>query len=180
MTDATASTDASTAIDSVVDPESLRDADVPFHEDSDIVDTETFETVADLGDLAPVGITNDDGEVLLLRVTDTCDRKVPTAAVEAEQAFGQAAVEWVDTCTGLEITLNGIVGVWSYEVRLEDSDRTASRTFVTFSGSLVEGESPRPVPTPDVSEDDAAVEAGWYDEMPEDAVPAPGTASFFE
>jgi len=70
MTPPTDSADSSLA--PITDVESLRDrSDVPFHDDSDDVDAETVDAVAGLDDWAVVGVTDDDGSVLLRRLTPT-------------------------------------------------------------------------------------------------------------
>jgi len=154
------------------DPESLRDHDVAFHEETQTVDSETLDTVAELDDMAPVGVTNADGELLVMRVTDTCSPKIPSAAVEPDEAFAPTAREWVLVNTGLDVTLDGPEAVW--HLRVQDGDRTASRYFVVYAGTP-ERENPA-VPTADAP--DPAVEAGWYETLPEGTSEVPGTDLF--
>jgi hypothetical protein len=156
----------------VTDPESLRDQDVPFHEETDTVDAETVDTVAELDDMAPVGVTNAEGELLVMRVTDTCSPKIPSAAVGPEEEFAATAREWVHRNTGLDVELDGPQAVW--HLRVEDGDRTASRYFVVYAGTPA-AESPA-VPTADAP--DPAVEAGWYETLPEETSEVPGTDLF--
>ncbi|SDJ44329.1 hypothetical protein [Natronorubrum texcoconense] len=168
----------SSAVESVTDLESLRDRPgVQFHEETERVDSELFETLETLDDMAVVGVTNGDGDVLLMRVTEECALKLPTAEVGPDEDYAAAARNWVESQAGLEITLDSLEGVWCHEGRLEGTDRTTTRAFVVFGA------------TPEVDEDgtdgttDKRTEAytvGWYAELPTDAAVAPGTRRFFD
>lgn len=159
---------------SVTDPETLRDReDVPFHEDTDVVDAETVETVAGLDDMAPVGVTNGAGRALVLRVTDTCSWKIPTSAVAPGEEFATAAREWVAANTGLAVDLDGPRAVWHLQVREDGGDRTASRYFVVY-GASVDGDPEVPA----TGAPDPAAEAGWFEALPEGASAVPGTDYF--
>lgn len=167
-----------TPVDPITDPEQLRDRpDVPAHEETDVLDTETFERVADLGDLTPTGVTNDEGDVLLLRVEDDCTLKIPCSAPEPGQDYADSAREWVEGLTGLDVELEAIEGVWFYEARLDGSDRTASRAFVAFSASVAGDGSD--APTEDVPAEKRPAHVEWTDELPEEAAEPPGTDLFF-
>lgn len=171
------STPDTPAIESITDPETLRDhEDVPFHEDSDVVDEETFQTVAELDDMAPTGVRNADGEVLVMRVTETCRWKIPSSSVADGAAFAPAASEWIARNTGLDISFDGIEAVWHYEATLEGSDRTASRYFVVFGATPARPDAS--VPTDDADPETVAHEVGWFDELPEGGAAAPGTDLF--
>jgi hypothetical protein len=168
--------DASDA--SLVDPESLRDRpDVTVHDDIDVVDEETLDIVADLDDMAIVGLTNDDGEVLMMEITDTCDLKLPSASVAPDEDFAAAAREWVESQAGLTIDLDAPTAAWRIELSSEDGDRTAERHFVTYDATLASGERPSDV---DDRPDDGAEFADWFDEMPDRAAEAPGSPQFFD
>lgn len=165
---------------SLTDPESLRDRDdVPFYEDQDVVDEETYETVSNLDDLAPVGVTNDAGDVLVMRVTEQCDRKIPSAGVEPGEDYAAAARRWVAEQAGIEIELDAIEAVWRFEARLDGETSGAFRHFVVFSGSPVDGSSDGDG-NGGLPEDREAVEAGWFDELPDEAALVPGTDLFFD
>ncbi|WP_254280327.1 hypothetical protein [Haloarcula marina] len=149
-------------------------ADVPVHEDTDTVDAKRFEQVAEMDDAAPVGVTNADGHVLLMQVTDTCDWKIPMAAVGADEDYVAEARAWVETNAGIEVDIEGVEGVWRYEARLEGGDGTAEREFVVFSASTAD-------PSPAVpGADGGAHAAAWVSELPDDAALVPGTRLFVE
>lgn len=167
-------------VGSIIDPESVRDRDdIPFHEERDIIDRETFEIVDDLDDMAPVGVTNDEGEVLLMKVTEDCDRKIPSASVSPDEDFVRSAQQWIEEQTGFTIAFDGIEGIWHFKGRLENEEHTATRYFVVFRGSPVAEEGDVDDPTDVIPEEHGAADIGWFDELPDDAAEAPGTQLFF-
>lgn len=190
MTDQhTADDDGIGSIGPITDHESLRGRDdVPFHEVTDVVDRETVEAVAELDDMAPVGVENDDGEVLVVRVTEDCAWKIPSAAVEPGADYAATARRWVAEQAGLDVSLDGIAGVWRFRLRAADGDEDdeddgvaeATRTFVVFGASLPADDRPAPDARTGTIGDGSATAAGWFDELPADAEAVPGTDLFFE
>lgn len=167
-----------TAIEPIFDHESLRARDdVPFHEERDVVDTAVVEQLADAPDLAGVGITDSDGNLLFRRLTDTCSWKIPVTAVAPDADFVAAITEHVRATIGITVELDAIEGVWDVRLRSADGDRTATRAFVIFDGSLVTDGDGLAVATP---EGDAVEEAGWFAELPDEADEIPGTHLFLE
>ncbi len=167
-----------TAIEPIVDHESLRDRDdVPFHEDRNVVDPAVIEQVADLPDLAGVGITNPDGDVLFRRLTATCSWKIPVATVPPEADFAAAITEHVRDTVGFSLELEAIEEVRDVRLTSSDGDRTAERAFVIFEGAPVTDTSDLATLTP---EGDAVEEAGWFADLPEEADEIPGTHAFLE
>ena len=167
-----------TAVEPIIDHESLRDRDdVPFHEQRDVVDEETVGAVASLPDLAGAGITNADGEVLFRRLTDTCSWKIPVETVAPGDDFAAAIAEHVRETIGFAVELDGIEGVWDVRLRTADADRTASRSFVIFSASPATGSDDLEAATP---EGDPVADAGWFDDRPEGADEIPGTGRFID
>jgi len=179
MTPPTDSADSSLA--PITDVESLRDrSDVPFHDDSDDVDAETVDAVAGLDDWAVVGVTDDDGSVLLRRLTPDCELKLPVSGVGEEDDFVAAARSAVEDVLGLPVELDGVEGVWTFEAHEADGDRSATRRFVVFGATPAVDTAGVSLPTDDVPDEDAPVESGWFDEFPEDGEKAPGTDLFFD
>lgn len=180
MTTQSSGESAETA-ESITDPESLRGRDdVAIHEDAERVDGETFDLVADLDNMAVVGVTNDDGEVLLMRVTEDCELKVPTASVAPGEDYAEAARQWVRAQTGFAIELDALEAAWHYEARHEDEERVASRYFVVFSASPATDGTDIDDPAIDGLEDGDAEAIEWFAELPDDAAEAPGTRLFFD
>ncbi|ADQ69434.1 hypothetical protein C499_12710 [Halogeometricum borinquense DSM 11551] len=169
---ATEETTESTAIGPITDLDALRDAGVPFFEETDTVEEAQFELLDNLDDLAPVGVVNEDGEVLVMRVSEDCTPKIPSAAVEPGEDYAAVAQQWVRQQAGIDVTLDGVEGVWTVTVRLEDEAREATRNFVVFAATPETGDAA-------VHEGDA-FEADWYAELPDDAADVPGTNRFFD
>lgn len=166
--------EASPGVTPIVDHESLRDStDIPFHENHDVVDESVVEQVAELGDLAAVGVTNPDGDLLLRRATETCSWKIPVETVEPTEDYATAITTRVENCIGFSLELGAVEGVWDISVETEDGTQTASRAFVTFSA--VSGEYDLETATPAA---DPVEEAGWFSELPEEASKIPGTDLF--
>lgn len=160
--------DEATNVGPITDPESLR-GHVPIHEDTDVAPAETVEAIDEAEDMAIVGITNDAGEVLLRRLTPTCSWKLPVALVADGDEYAAAIRDHVTETIG-STELHAVEGVWRIDVRTRNGTDTASRSFVVFSGSLVE-ESLRPPA-------DGVVDAGWFEALPEDGGELPGTDLF--
>ncbi len=163
----------------ISDPTDFRAHDVPFHTDTDTVPESVVGAVADMDDLVPAGVTAPDGRVLLARVEDDCAWKIPSSAVAPEAAYGTAAREWIGELSGLDVTLDGVEGVWRIEVTGETSDATAKRHFVVFRASP-RTDDPRPtVPTDAVPPSRRPADIGWFETLPADAEEPPGTDRFF-
>ncbi|ELZ31503.1 hypothetical protein C474_09387 [Halogeometricum pallidum JCM 14848] len=163
-------------ITSVASLDALRDRGVPFFEESETVNAETFDRFAELDDLAPTGVVDDAGRVLLARVTEDCPWKIPSPAVAEREDYATAARRWIREQTCVAVTIDGVEGVWSVTVRAEGEAREATRRFVVFAAT------PKPAPDSaagDVGDGDAAAVA-WADELPDGAERPPGTDRFFD
>lgn len=169
---------APTSLESIVDYRSLRDRDgVPYHEETEVVDRETVEAVDSLPDLAAVGITNPDGELLFRRLTATCSWKIPVETVGRGEDFAGAIVEHVEGTIGFTVELGGIAGVWDIGVRTDDGERSAARGFVTFRASPVSDSYDLEAATPS---GDPVEDADWFGVLPDGADEVPGTKLFFD
>jgi len=169
---------ADPAVESLVDYERLRESDaVPYHEQRDVVDPAVVADLADLPDMAGVGITNDDGDLLFRRLTDTCSWKIPVANVGPDEDFAGAIREHVRETIGFEIELDGVVNVLDITVETDESERTASRAFVVFAGTPVGGNYDLAAATP---EGDAVEDADWFADTPSEADEIPGTEQFLD
>ena len=166
------------ALEPIVDYEPLRDnAEIPYHDNTDTVDSEVVAQMAALGDLAAVGITNPDGELLFRRATETCSWKIPVASVAPEEDFADEIRTHVRETIGFNLSLDDIAGVWDITVESEDGTQRASRAFVTFSAAPESGTYDLADATPDGEPVD---EAGWFATPPEDADLIPGTEQLLE
>ncbi|MEF8886598.1 MAG: NUDIX domain-containing protein [Haloarculaceae archaeon] len=172
----TANTDpADRALEPLTDVGRLRHRDdVSFHREEDTVPATVVDEVADLPDLASVGITNEEGELLCRRLTETCSWKIPTESVAPGEDFAAAIREHVPETLGFRVEVDALVGVWEVHLAAADGDRTATRTFVTFEGSPADAR----YEVDAGAADDPVEEAGWFAELPEDADRLPGTDHF--
>lgn len=163
-------------LEPLTDLDRLRDReDVPFHREEDTVPGAVVGDVADLPDLASVGVTNGRGELLLRRLTDTCSWKLPTASVAPGEDFVAAAREHVPETLGFRVDL-ALAGVWEVDLTAAEGDRTATRAFVVFEGSPADGA----YDIDTAAATDPVEEAGWFAELPEDADELPGTGRFLD
>ncbi|WP_327051622.1 NUDIX domain-containing protein [Halomicrococcus gelatinilyticus] len=168
------------SVEPITDAETLRERDdVPVHDDEDVVDEGTLDVVDDLDDLAVVGVTNDDGAVLLRRLTEDCEWKLPVEEVARDEDYADAARRAVEEVVGLPVALHAVEAAWHFEARLADGDRTATRDFVVFSASPA-SDAPDLDDLPVDAAEDAPAAVGWFDELPADAEEAPGTRLFFD
>lgn len=160
-------------IEPIVDHRSLRNHDdIPFHEDTDIVDADTVEQMSELGDLAAAGITNPAGAVLFRQATETCSWKLPVASVAPGDDYAAELREHVRETIGFRLSLDDIVGVWEFTARTEDGEQTASRAFVTFDTSPASGSYDLADATP---KGEPVAAAEWFSSPPEEAALIPGT-----
>jgi hypothetical protein len=161
-----------TGFEPITDPDSLRsEEEIEFHDDTDVVPAETVEQLSEADDMAIVGVENDDGEVLLRRLTDTCSWKVPVTTVSDGEDFAAAIRDHVtETIDALE--LDGLEGVWRIAVESENGEQTASRTFVVFNGTLENDDFSVP--------EDGVTDWDWFDEMPDNGSALPGTDLFID
>ena len=152
-------------MESLFDPEDLRDSeDVTFHEETHVVDREEFEaTYEDLESHVAVGVTNDEGEVLLMN-DGSHGWTLTAVAVEPGEDWTAAGRRGVEQLTGVAVELDRPERVRRIDFRPEgDDERRTSMYNVVFRASPVEG---RPVADdPDLA-DESVEDVGWFDEVP--------------
>lgn len=170
------------AVETLTDAASLlEESPVPCHVDSQVVDSDTVDALAAMDDVAVVGVTDEDGRVLLRKLDPDCAWKLPLSPVGNDDDAGDvadAAHRAVEGVVGLPVALDGIEGVWRLEAREQgegETARTASREFVVVSASA----APDAPALDDVAADDLAG-VGWFETLPANAERAPGTDLFFE
>jgi hypothetical protein len=154
-------------VKSLHDPEQLRDReDVPFDEETHVVDREEFEATRENVDShVVVGVTNGEGEVLLM---DDGSHGWTLAAFPAEpgEDWMATARRGVENLTGVSITLDEAVRVRRVDFCPQgDAEGRFSMYNVIFRASLVEG---RPVASPETLEDAGILDVGWFAEVPEE------------
>lgn len=98
----------------ITELDALRDRhEVPHSVETEVVDGDLVETIERLENLAVVGVTNDRGAVLLLRVTEDCELKPPTPSVAPDEDYAATARDWVESQAGFPITLEAVEGCGS-------------------------------------------------------------------
>lgn len=177
----TQSTDVTVSTDSIAvdDPAALFERDDVTTEVVDIeADAEHFNRYQDWKGMAIAGITNDDGEILLVKNTDpdVChDWVLPHGVVRgADVDWADTAADWVDGLTGVSATIDDVVHVRRNNITLDVDDEDAGEAetretttyHVIFSGQPHDRESIEPDARYDC---DDVWTAGWHDTVPDSA-----------
>ena len=173
MTNEYADTDDAPTVQSITDPESLRDReDVAFSREAEYPDRETYESLreqSETGDgAALVGVTNDDGKVLL---KDTCTGWLaPGGNVAPGEDWAAVARREAESWTDVAVELDSVERVRRIDHRLEEgepSDVLDDPFYVVFfRASPATGET-----APVDSDDEDAPDVEWFDEVPEGVDP---------
>lgn len=158
----------------VRDPAALFERDDVTTEVVEIeADVEHFERYQDWRGMAIAGITNEDGEVLLVKNTDpdVChDWVLPHGVVREDDAeWAETAADWVDGLTGVTVDIEGVVHVRRNDISYgtEDGETLETTTYhVVYSG--------RPHADEEIQEDvrydcDDVWTADWHDSVPDSA-----------
>lgn len=176
------------------DPEELRDVPgVEFRERERVVDRAEYETVAegaeDQSGLVVVGVTNPDGEVLLVDSEYVEGWTLPNGPVGVDEDWAIAADRWSHEALGIPIDIGAPELVVRTATRPESGDGELVGYSVAFGGSLPRGMEgsgigpggPGGPPSESPSEGDEAAagpepiderpDLEWFDEVPADAAP---------
>ncbi|MFB4314760.1 NUDIX hydrolase [Actinomadura sp. 21ATH] len=93
-----------------------------------------------------VVVTNDNGEILLIRRTDNDNWAVPGGAIDLGESVSQAAVRETREETGIECEITGIVGIYSdpkHLIHYTSNDEVRQEFSILLTGRPLSGE-----PTP--------------------------------
>ncbi|MEW2358263.1 NUDIX domain-containing protein [Spirillospora sp. NPDC029432] len=93
-----------------------------------------------------VVVTNDNGEILLIRRTDNDNWAVPGGAIDLGESVSQAAVRETREETGIECEITGIVGIYSdpkHLIHYTSNDEVRQEFSILLTGRPISGE-----PTP--------------------------------
>jgi ADP-ribose pyrophosphatase YjhB (NUDIX family) len=91
-------------------------------------------------------VTNDNGEILLIRRTDNDNWAVPGGAIDLGESVNQAAVRETREETGIDCEITGIVGIYSdpkHLIHYTSNDEVRQEFSIVLTGSPISGE-----PTP--------------------------------
>jgi nucleolar protein 56 len=152
-----------------LDPETLLGReDVPVREDPEVVEHQHhFDLYEPIEGMAAVGVTNDDGEVLLLVDDDEGIALLPHGPVEPGEDWAAAATRVVEEQTGVAVEIDGPELVKRKYFSPEgDDDRQTTAFQVFLRASPIDGETATAS-----SEDggDGNWDVSWFDEVPVDA-----------
>ena len=163
--DETTTTDDAAPTESLTDPESLREReDVAFVEETSVHDDEDHCSVG-IDGRAVVGVTNDDGEVLLAVHEESSIAMLPHGPVEPGNDWGTVGRRAVEEMTGVAVELDGPELVRDFDHFVEgDDERHTTSHNVVFRASPAGDET---ATDPGVAGNDDW-DAGWFDEFPED------------
>jgi hypothetical protein len=152
-------------VKSFADPESLRDRDdVPFVEETIVHDDADHCSVSIEG-RAVVGVTNDDGEVLLAIHEEASVAMLPHSPVESDDDWAAVGRRAVEKQTGVGVDIDGPELVRDVEHYVEDDDELHTATYnVVFRASHVADRSGADDPGVPKNDD---WDAEWFDELPE-------------
>ncbi len=169
--------DDTVPIDSLSDPETLRDRGVRFDPVERSLEREQFEGLRERYDaiagVVQVGLTTDDGRVLLEGSTESGGWAPPGGSVDPGEDWVASARSSMERQTGTDVEIDGAVLVEELTFRLEgDPDESFAGYGVTFAASLASAadafvENPTIVDHPLLPEDhDRTFE--WFEAVPED------------
>ncbi|UPV76501.1 hypothetical protein M0R89_18375 (plasmid) [Halorussus limi] len=154
-------------IDSLIDPERLRDCeDVPFTEETAVHDDRDH-CNTDIEGRAVVGVTNDAGEVLLAVHEEESVAMLPHAGVEPGDDWVAVGRDTVEITTELPFEIDGVAVVREIDHVVEGEDEPHATTYgVVFRASLACDPERAVVGDPSHPENEHW-NAEWFDAVPE-------------
>ncbi|WP_276302342.1 NUDIX domain-containing protein [Halorussus lipolyticus] len=169
------STDSDTgSLDSLADPEDLRDDDsVRFtHEEAAHDDRTHCNT--DIAGRAVVGVTNDAGEVLLAVHEAESVAMLPHGEVESGDDWVAVARRKVELTTELPFEIDGVAVVREIDHFVGNDDEPHATTYgVVFRASLT-GDPDEAVLADPGHPDNDHWDAGWFGSVPDNLPPGAG------
>ena len=165
-------TDSTSLAESFSDPETLRDAEsVTFTEETRVHDDRDHCAVGIEG-RSVIGVTNDEGAVLLAVHTDASVAMLPHGKVEPGDGWATVGRRTVEELTDVTVEIDGIDCVREITHLAEGEDDPHDVSYnVIFSASPVGDEKDADEPgTDDVWN------AGWFDDFPADLTDEAGVA----
>jgi ADP-ribose pyrophosphatase YjhB (NUDIX family) len=93
-----------------------------------------------------VVVTNDNGEILMIRRTDNDNWAVPGGAIDLGESVSQAAVRETKEETGIDCEITGIVGIYSdpkHLIHYTSNDEVRQEFSILLTARLIGG-----TPTP--------------------------------
>lgn len=171
--------DEESTLDSLSDPEALRGReDVPFDSVERVLEPEPFESLREryekIDGVVQVGLTTEDGRLLLQGFDGASNWAPPGGEVDPDQDWVEAARTSMERLTGVDIEIDDAAFVEHLTFRLADNEERGFTSYgVSFTASLVDDDTKFaeiPILAIDPPEEyDWTL--GWFDSVPEDANP---------
>jgi len=99
-----------------------------------------------------VVVTNDDGDILLIRRTDNDNWALPGGAIDLGESAAQAAIRETQEETGITCEITGLVGIYTdphHVIHYTSNDEVRQEFSIVLTGRPVSG---RPTPSDESSE----------------------------
>jgi hypothetical protein len=166
--------DSDSGLDSLSDPETLRDAEgVRFTHEEAMHDDRDHCNV-DIEGRAVVGVTNDAGEVLLAVHEEESVAMLPHGAVESGDDWIAVGRDTVEITTELPFEIDGVAVVREIDHVVEGEDEPHATTYgVVFRASLSGDPDEEDLADPSHPENEHW-DAAWFDSVPENTPPGSG------
>lgn len=126
-------------IDSLTNPETFTELDgVQINDEVQVVSEAEFERRDTWGGVAVIGVTDENGDLLLAKFADGHGWMLPNGPVEPGDDYVAAATHWAEVMTGVSVTVDDIDRIRRRHYQTEDGRETIGH-HVIFQGSPVEG-----------------------------------------
>lgn len=142
-----------------IDPETLRDREGIEYAERTYTHESEDHCESDAVGRAVVGVTDDEGRVLLLVHASGSHAILPNATVDPDERFRAVARGAVADDAGVSAVIDGPVAVRRVEHLAGDADDPHSVTHHVLFAASPDGEA-------DPATGDADLTAGWHDSMP--------------
>jgi 8-oxo-dGTP pyrophosphatase MutT (NUDIX family) len=99
-----------------------------------------------------VVVTNDDGDILLIRRTDNNNWALPGGAIDLGESTTQAAIRETQEETGIIVEIIGLVGIYTnprHVIHYTSNDEVRQEFSIVLTGRPISG---RPTPSDESSE----------------------------
>lgn len=157
--------DIAEVVNPLTDPESLRDhPDVEFREERTVTQQTSFDYFASIDGLAAVGITNEEGAILLMNSPHGW--RLPYGPINPEEDWITGSQRIGENLTGVTITVSGVERVAKITHYIEGSRHESITYDVIFRAVPLTGQPVASSPSFGPWDE---LELEWFDTVPEDA-----------
>lgn len=173
MSDQPSDTSSSCTVPGFTDPQNpSEEGETQIHTQEDTVPQEVIEEVRSIGDMVVLCLTDEQGRILLRKLTETCPWKPPLKPVPDNSEYTELAVSLAEDELPFPVQITSIGGIWRFELEANDGPGTVAQNFVIFESSPSSSEYQ--TETSDSETDKKLADVSWFDEIPETAEDVPG------